>query len=200
MSKYLFVAGHLDDSELCCGATINKLHQDGHKIAILIFSRNYHDVGDLYPEFHNSMCTICPEVNSQVFDFPVRNFPEHRQAILDQLLTTSAGIEPDFIFTHSANDLHADHKTVGEESLRAFKKQNLITYCAEWNEQSSQSNYYIEVSEENMAKKLEAMACYKSQQHRHYFNREFTYARALLAGAKIGTKYAESFRILNLKG
>jgi len=51
-----------------------------------------------------------------------------------------------------------------------------------------------------MAKKLEAMACYKSQQHRPYFERQFTYSRALLAGAKIGVKYAEPFRIVNYKG
>lgn len=198
MSKYLFIGAHHDDIELCCGATVFKIIPD-NEIKFVIFSSHYHGNENILNEFEQSM-KLFDGVGCQVFGFNSRVF-EPRQSILQNLIDIRDEYKPDVIFTHSHDDIHQAHSVIGQESLRAFKKENLITYKGLWNQFTDDSNYFIEVSEENMAKKLDAMACYKSQQHRQpYFSKEFTYARALLAGAKIGVKYAENYRIINMKG
>jgi LmbE family N-acetylglucosaminyl deacetylase len=195
--KYLFLISHQDDETLACGATIHKLTSQGHDVTNIVLSDTYGSVNTTQ-DFIKAQQIL--GVNKISFsEFPVRLFDYHRQDIT-QYLHNQLIDDYDYIFTHSTNDFNTDHKTVAEEALKVFKKYNLITFSFPWNELQSNDNYYIEVSEENMAKKLEAMACYKSQQHRPYFSRDFTYARALLAGAKIGVKYAESFRIVNLRG
>lgn len=194
--NYLFIAAHCDDLELSCGATINKLIHEGHNVDAIIYSHEYDGI-DLSKEANVAMSKI-DLYGAAIIDFKCREFSYNRQLILHTLVESNLGY--DYYVTHSPNSIHQDHKVIGEESLRAFKKCNLITYEHEWNLLQSESNYYIEVSEENMANKLQAMACYKSQQHRQYFDRQYTYSRALLSGAKIGVKYAESFRIVNMKG
>lgn len=198
MSKYLFIGSHPDDLELCCGGTIVKLVQYGHNVHITAMSSYIGINDDLIHEYTASAKLMGVSI-MRVSSFRPRNFLFDRTEILHQLHGYLLD-GYDYIFTHSANDIHQDHKVIGEESLRAFKKLNLVTYQAEWNSLTYESNYFVELTEENMAKKLEAMACYKSQQHRPYFDKTFTYSRALLAGAKIGVKYAEPFRIVNMHG
>jgi LmbE family N-acetylglucosaminyl deacetylase len=201
MKTYLFLAAHMDDETLCCGGTIAKLKEQGEEVYVIVMSQLYND-NNHTDEFKCAMSIYGIDSDHyDIADFETRNFNKSRQQILQYLIDSVSVNDTDLVvFTHSKSDIHADHSTLANESLRAFKKQNLITYTAEWNQLKSESNYYIEVSEEHMAKKLEAMVCYKSQQHRPYFDKTFTYSRALLAGAKIGVKYAEPFRIVNMKG
>jgi LmbE family N-acetylglucosaminyl deacetylase len=193
--KYLFIGAHCDDLELCCGGTISKIVEQGHEVSSLTLSYYYNKqllIDELEAAQHKlGVSKILLE------PFEVRNFAKYRQPILQKIVDSG---NYDYVFTHSANDLHQDHKIVGDESLRVFKKTNLITYTGEWNQLNSESNYYIDLTDAHMAKKYEAMQCYQSQLQRPYFDKQFTYSRALLNGAKIGVKYAEAFRILNMKG
>lgn len=193
--RYLFIGAHCDDLELSCWATITKLKESGHEIKIIILSSSYDGISLIAEGGTSSIKTL--DVIPDFYNFKCRHFGEQRQLILQAFIDIG---DFDYIFTHSANSIHQDHKVVGEESIRAFKKSNLITYEHEWNLLQSESNYHVEVTEDQIANKIEAMGCYKSQQHRPYFDKQFTYSRALLAGSKIGVKYAEPFRIINYKG
>jgi LmbE family N-acetylglucosaminyl deacetylase len=56
-------------------------------------------------------------------------------------------------------------------------------------------NYFVEISEQHLEKKIQALACYKSQSHRAYMDPEFIRSQAIYNGIKCGKKYAEAFRI-----
>jgi hypothetical protein len=46
-----------------------------------------------------------------------------------------------------------------------------------------------------MERKVEALACYASQQHRNYANPEHIWTRARTHGINIGREYAEVFEV-----
>ena len=194
--KYLFIGAHVDDIELCCGGYIAKLIEQGHDVHCLALISNI-DGHELKNEYLNSMRILGVKNIHIGINYQVRNLNMVRQRLLDELVKLESF---DYYIPHSVNDIHQDHETVGRESLRAFKKNNLLTYAAEWNQLQSEANYFIELTEEQMAIKIAALECYESQKHRHYFTRQHIYSRAILNGAKIGAKYAEAFRIVNMKG
>ena len=196
--KYLFIGSHTDDIELCCGGTVAKYIEEGHDVICETLSHVYYG-RDLTKEWNASMSSLAIP-NYEFKNFTPRYFHYERQDILQWLVELREQHQPDIIFTHSAHDQHQDHSVVGYESVRAFKNLNLITYCGEWNQFVSEANFYVQLSDEQMQKKLKALECYASQQSKHYFDRDFNLSRALLSGAKIGAKYAESFRILNMIG
>lgn len=102
----------------------------------------------------------------------------------------------DTVFTHSINDRHPLHRMVGEESLRVFN-QSLLTYIGPWNG-SEDANYFVELTEQQLEKKIQAMACYKSQAHRPYMCPDFIRSWARYNGIKCGKLYAEGFKVVRL--
>lgn len=102
----------------------------------------------------------------------------------------------DFVFTHSTDDRHSHHKMTGEASLRVFNC-NIATYIAPWNG-AERPNYFIELTEEQLEKKIAALACYKSQAHRSYMDADFIRSWARYTGIKCGKKFAEGFKVERL--
>lgn len=190
MSKYLFIGAHTDDIELSCGGTIYKLVQE-HYIHCLSFS--FCNKPELGEEYDASLSLLGVNFIS-LSNFPSRIFTKHRQDILNSLYSLTGF---DFIFTHSVDCIHQDHKVIARESLRAFKGKNLITYSQPWNTNEN-PNYFVELSEQQLEKKIEALACYKSQAHRAYMSPDFIRAQARYNGIKCGKLYAEAFKIERL--
>jgi len=190
--KYLFIGAHTDDIELSCGGTIAMLKEHGNVMNIITFSQKYNGI-NLKHEWEKSLELIQP-YKSFIYDFPVRHFKEHRQDILDILVGLKGY---DYIFTHTANDFHQDHSVIGEESIRAFRSENLITYKGEWNGELNK-NYFVHLDEKLMYKKMVYLDCYRSQENRPYMSSEIVYATALNNGLKCKTKYAEAFEIIHM--
>ena len=103
-------------------------------------------------------------------DFPVRNFDKYRQDILDELIILKKSFMPNHVFCPSRNDIHQDHSTVHHETVRAFKNINIFSYDLPWNYTEQNMNYSFRVSPEHIEKKIEALRCYKSQEHRKYMD------------------------------
>lgn len=193
MSKYLFIGSHVDDVELSCGGTITKLIEDNHLVTIITLSYLY-GKDSLLDEWKDSISVLKPDF-IQAKDFRARLFTEQRQEILDFLCTLKGY---DYVFTHSVTDIHQDHKVVGEESLRAFKHTNLITYTGEWNQRTVTKNYFTGLNSHHIETKMSALRCYASQANRPYMKSDFIWANAMNNGVMCGHKYAESFHAINL--
>lgn len=179
MSKYLFLGGHTDE-ELCFAGTILKLIEKKHEIDYWAFHPGFTDLKEFFLSMEILGC------NGDVLNQDtLRNAGDFLYRIREKY---------DIVFTHSVIDRHPMHKMVGEESLRIFN-QSLITYIGPWNGNEA-PNYFVEISEEHLQKKIQALACYKSQAHRPYMNPDFIRSWAVYNGIKAGCKYAESFRII----
>ena len=61
-------------------------------------------------------------------------------------------------------------------------------------------NYFVQISQENLKKKLSALKCYKSEIAKHPFSRSLVNIKnlAMYRGSQSGNYYAEAFKIVRL--
>lgn len=183
--KILYIGSHVDDAELSCGGTIQKL--GGTIIPLSYCGRT-----ELAEEFHQSKDVL--GASGYAHQFTVREMMQERSAVAKHLMACQMY---DTIFTHDIADVHDDHRVVAEESLRIFKRQNIFTYIAPWNGDES-PNYFVELTEQQLETKIRALECYKSQAHRPYMNPDFIRAQARYNGMRCGKLYAEGFKVVRL--
>lgn len=200
MKKILVLAPHTDDGELGCGATMSKMLREGVEIFYTAFSSCKETIGPGLPsnileiELMNAMGTLgISREKVRVLDFSVRNFGNERQRILDCMIELNKSIEPDLVFMPSNNDTHQDHKVIAEEGLRAFKHTSILCYEVPWNNYQFRNQAFSIVDERDVKNKIEAVACYKTQEHRAYTTEEFIRALLVTHGVQCGAKYAEVF-------
>lgn len=180
----------MDDTEISCGGLIAKLVERGNFVHVLSLTDTYNDI-NLYDEFEASMKILDVDVYQTDY-FKTRRLNQSPNEIADLARYWTSGF--DYVFTHSENDRHSDHKTVAEQVKRVVNG-NLITFMTPCNG-NEDSNYFVELNEQQLEKKLEAVACYRSQVHRPYMQPDFIRAKAIYNGVKCGVRYAEAFRIL----
>lgn len=199
----LVLAPHTDDGEFGCGGTIARFLEERVRVIYVAFStcRASVPVGQpediLKTEMLNSMRTYgIPEQDQIVLDYPVRRFSEYRQNILDDMIQIGNNVKPDLVLMPSNQDIHQDHRTVAEESMRAFKKTTLLGYEVPWNNYSFNNQAYIKLKERHIQAKLKAIACYETQKSRDYSDSAFISGLARTHGVQIGCKYAEVFEVV----
>jgi N-acetylglucosamine malate deacetylase 1 len=137
-----------------------------------------------------------PRANLRVLDFEVRDFPAHRQAILEVMVKLQNEIRPDMVMLPSTYDRHQDHETVSQEGFRAFKKTTLLGYDLPWNTLNYATNMFIHLQQEHIDAKLKALEQYKSQAGRPYATREFIEGLARMRGVQTGVQFAEAFECI----
>lgn len=189
--KYLFIGAHVDDIALSCGGFITKLKESDNFVHCMTLSHIYNGV-DLFNEYGKSSKVIKSDFTT-ASNMKVREF--NRQEVLDVLIRQE---HYDYIITHSSKDFHQDHKLVGEESIRAFKTKNLITYTGDWNRRTVTHNYFVKLKKGHIEKKIKALACYESQKHRPYMSPDYIWANARNMGVMAGCEFAEGFEVINL--
>lgn len=203
--RILILAPHTDDGELGCGGTINKLTQAGNEVYYTAFSACKQSVIKEFPsdilitevKEATAILGIKPQ-NLFLYDFEVRTFNYRRQEILDKMICLKADLKPHIVFMPSINDIHQDHFTITNEAMRAFKFSTVLNYELPWNNFAFNSTCFIELNDVHVKRKIEAMACYKSQAHRNYCNADFITSLAIVRGTQIEKKYAETFEVTRL--
>jgi len=131
-----------------------------------------------------------------VSDFPVRQFERYRQSILETLIKIDGWYKPNFIFTPSINDNHQDHITIAKEARRAFRYKTIYGYRGLSNDLHTLPTMFCAINKRDLKLKLTAVDCYKSQSNKLYMKKEYIVGLAIVAGAQIGKRFAESFEIL----
>lgn len=196
----LVLAPHTDDGEFGCGGTVVKLIHEGYRVIYVAFSAAEQSVSPEYPKDilrHEvkAATKVLGIAENDCLDlhFHVRHFPEERQAILDQMIQLNRQYRPDIVFLPSSHDTHQDHAVIAQEGFRAFKKTTMFGYEAPWNNLTFTTNCFYVLTEQQIATKIEALKCYKSQMKRSYATEEFIHSLAITRGTQIGQRYAEAF-------
>jgi len=199
--SWLFIGPHPDDVELGCGGTIAKYLNDDVKMHYVIVSPATEDSKNknIISELKKSAQILGLNLdNITVLNFPRRVLHDYRADIRYKLIEIVKKIDPDVIFTTSPGDLHQDHSLVGEEVLRLFRDRNIIGYEVISSSLDFVSNLYVELDENALKRKMQALTCYKSQGERYYFDMEVIKSLARMRGAQARTRYAEAFKALRL--
>ncbi|HEY9168511.1 MAG TPA: PIG-L deacetylase family protein [Lutibacter sp.] len=200
IKKVIILAPHTDDGEFGCGGTICKLIEEGSEVYYVAFSScekslpKGMDPNTLKYELMNAtnILGIKPD-NVIIYDFPVRDFPQYRQDILEKMILLAKQIEPDLVFAPSINDIHQDHHTVASEAMRAFKNTSILGYELPWNNFVFRNQVFFQLSKQFVEQKIKATACYISQKERAYADPEYIKGVTRAHGVQIGVKFAEVF-------
>jgi LmbE family N-acetylglucosaminyl deacetylase len=200
--RICFIGAHPDDIELGCGALIASL-QGKENITCVTLSDNQKNplLKNLVHEYSGSMSALgILSKNALLEKFETRRFPAQRQDILEYLIKLNKTLNPDIVFVHTRSDLHQDHNTVTEESLRAFRGITVLGYDVIRSSYGFFPNLLTSVSESDVKQKIDALAQYKTYSEKYYFDREVTRATLIRNGALCECKYAEGFETLRIIG
>lgn len=189
-----------------CGGSIIKYTQEGHNIFWLVFSTAEESLPKNFPkdslkkEFLNVLYDLdLNGTNCRICNFRVRYLHEHRQDILEEFIELRNQINPDLVIGPSIKDFHQDHQIVANEMIRAFKTtSSIICYELPWNHIEFNTQLFIKLKEEHLAKKYKLLCNYKSQlaKDRNYFSEEYIYGLAKVRGVQCNSEYAEAFEVI----
>lgn len=224
--RIMIVAAHPDDELLGLGASMNKLiKEEGIKTHVVILGegitsrsdvRNVDDWKEELEKHHQNMYSAASIIgyhSVKSYNFSDNRFDSH--ALLDivkVIENEKKAFQPDIIFTHHGGDLNIDHQMTFQAVMTATRPMQeecvkaVITFetpsATEWQASSDprhfSPNIFIEVSEDNLQAKINAMAAYQ------YEAREFPHPRSSKAlqilaqyrGYMVGRQLAEAFQIV----
>lgn len=200
--RLLFLGAHPDDIELGCGALLAHVSDNVDlRCVTLSDNRKNPDLTHLVAEHQVSM-EILGVASERVIlkDFETRNFPRDRQAILEYLYTLNGEFKPDAVFTHTKADIHQDHDVVTVEALRAFRGVTVLGYDVLRSSYGFFPNFLVEVTGDDVERKIEALNAYKTYERKYYFSPEVIRATSIRHGALAERPFAEGFDILRIIG
>tara|TARA_B100001971_G_C18228422_1_gene562205 strand:+ start:19 stop:651 length:633 start_codon:yes stop_codon:yes gene_type:complete len=201
----LALSPHTDDVELGAGGTLARWIEEGKEVFYVAFSIAEKSVPEGFPQ--NILEKECRQATKSlglkgndisIYKFPVRDFPQFRQEILEIMVSLRDKLEPDLVLVPSLRDIHQDHRIIAEEGRRVFKHINLLAYELPWNLFSFEASCLIALQRRHVDKKMEAIKCYQSQKHRNYTGEEFLSGWVRSRGIQIHTEYAEAFDVMRL--
>lgn len=200
--RVLFLGAHPDDIELGCGALLHRVVPISEVLCVTLSDNQKNPLlSNLVQEHYNSMAILgVPRERVILGPFTTRIFQDSRQEILEYFLKLRRDFNPDLIFVHSKQDVHQDHNTMTEEALRAFRGITVLGFDVVRSSYGFFPHFLVEVSEEDVNKKIEALACYTTYRDKYYFNSELTRAIMVRHGALAERPFAEGFDILRIVG
>lgn len=196
MNKILVLGAHPDDIEFAMGGTLSKLKREGHQIFVAVFSpalqidQNKH----ILTELHESMKVYgIKDKEYKVFDFRTRMFPTSSPEIQNEIFNLKKKFNPDIVFSPAENAMHPDHSTIGRCVNSVFQETSIYVYEDIRGNHKQMISHWEEISEEDLAKKIKALRCYRSQFSRHYYDFEKIKHMASARGLQIGKPFVEGF-------
>ncbi|WFR60100.1 PIG-L family deacetylase [Anaerocolumna sp. AGMB13025] len=216
---YLVVVAHPDDEVLGAGATLYKLAKEGHKINVCILSgivrarENNPEIKELKDNIISSS-KILGIKKVMIGDFPNIEFNTVPHIKLVQMIENIINItQAEIIITHHPSDLDIDHLHTSlacQAAVRLVQHRDNVTPIKEvlfmevpastdWglNRAINQfnPNTFMEVGEESVNKKIEALEKYQGviQDYPHPRSAKAIIGLATYRGSQAGMVYAEAF-------
>jgi N-acetylglucosamine malate deacetylase 1 len=201
-SRILVLAPHTDDGELGCGATIAKFASLGKEVFYAAFCLCSKSLPSALPA--NTLEIECKKATSVLgipgsqlilFNYEVRELPQSRQKILEELLKLNKDTHPEMVLLPAASDIHQDHQVVHQEAMRAFKNTTFAGYELPWNNYRFHTNFFVRITDDELDKKIASLKAYDSQSQKRYMTDDFVRSLATVRGIQANSKYAEAFEV-----
>lgn len=193
----LVLAPHVDDEIHCAGTLARAMQEQVAEIHIIVGSLCRILTG--LEELKHS-CRILEATHVIPKKWPVREFDQHRQEILDLFVSFNHDYKPDIVFCPSSADTHQDHSVFRDEAVRAFRDTTLLGWEYPNNQRQSCTNFFVPLSDKNLDTKLSVWKCYKSQRFRKYFDESLIKALAIVRGkqCRCPSGLAEAFETISV--
>jgi LmbE family N-acetylglucosaminyl deacetylase len=126
---FLFIGAHCDDIEIGCGGTVMELLRQYPRARVhwVVLSSSKARSREAL-RAARLMLRGVRNPTIMVKEFRESFFPSHAPAIKEFFEELKKDVSPDVIFTHLRDDLHQDHRTVGELTWNTFRNHFILEY------------------------------------------------------------------------
>ena len=196
------IGAHPDDIELGAGAFIANVMGRAEVLCVTLSDNQKNPtLSNLVEEHYNSMTVLgVPKSHVKLEQFETRKFPQVRQELLEYLYRLNKEFSPDIVLTHSKSDIHQDHNATTEEVLRAFRGTTVLGFDVVRSSYGFFPHFLVEVTEDDVEKKIAALNEYRTYHSKYYFGRELLRSTLVRHGALAERPYAEGFDMLRIVG
>jgi len=194
----LAVGAHPDDIELGCGGTIYKAtHAHGTRVIAIYMTRGGKTTDEAIRMRESTEAMNILGVKEVYFEnFPDTEIPDSYE-VINLLEQYALKFNPDAVLTHSVNDTHQDHRTVGWLAMASFRNvpKVLAFETPRVRPATFLPTYFVNIKG-CVDKKAEALRCHVSQKEKRYLAYESTVNLASFRGSQVGVEAAEAFEIV----
>ncbi len=194
----LFLGAHSDDVEIGCGGTVQELLRRYPRADVhwaVLSSENGRD-----REAHSSAKALLGPAyraaNLHVENFRGSYFPAEFAAIKD-FIETLKPIRPDVVFSHCREELHQDHRVVGELTWNTFRNHAVLEYeIPKFDGGLGSPSVFVPLTQAMVKRKVaHLMKMFPSQRARSWFTPETFEGLMRLRGIECNAPsgYAEAF-------
>jgi LmbE family N-acetylglucosaminyl deacetylase len=124
-------------------------------------------------------------------------FPSQSAAIKEHFESLKRRVAPDLVFTHYRNDLHQDHRLIGELTWNTFRDHLILEYeVPKYDGDFGTPNVFVPLDEARCQRKIELLLThFASQRDRRWFSADLFRAMLRLRGMEANAPggYAEAF-------
>lgn len=194
--RLLAIGAHCDDIEIGCGATILKLIADLPLLEVhwVVFA----STPERATEAHESARSFLGDTPNEitVLDYADGFFPD-RWADIKRSVEVLSSFEPDLIFTHRREDMHQDHRTLGELTWNTFRNHAILEYeIVKYDGDLGQPNFFVPIEEDLYRRKVrKTLDGFPSQRSKHWFTEDTLMSIGRLRGVESAspTGFSEAF-------
>ena len=223
--KYLIIASHPDDETLGCGATIYNLRKEKKNVRVIFLGEGstcrfksdtkkkiLDKVIEQRKKYSINALKILKIKDYFYYNLPCGKFDQVPILKIGKIIEKEISkFKPNVILTHSDIDVHIDHQRTFQAVLQATRpsSNNNVEMLLSFEILSATEknftkeflpNYFIQINQNSLEKKLKAMKCYKSEIAKHPFSRSLVNIKnlAMYRGSQSGNYFAEAFKIIRL--
>lgn len=189
--KTLIIGAHGDDVELGCGGLLNNANKFD-PFVVLVTNKN-----DRKHEFIQSM-DFWGISKFEAWDFIDAECASENHIIREKIYKLNVEHKFDTVICHDPISYHQDHSVLSKITFQIFHYSSVLGYISERANVNYKPNLFIEITEDDINKKIESLSFYKTEYKKDFASKEYLFALHRTYGIQINKKYAEAFCIHKL--
>jgi len=196
---FLFLGAHSDDIEIGCGGTVTELLRQFPDCSIhwVVLSAGSAARVKEAKSAARSFLRNAKRATVVVKDFRGAFFPSEHTRIKEYFEELKQSIDPDVIFAHNRDDLHQDHRVVGELVWNTFRNHMILEYeIPKYDGDMGTPSVFVPLSGSSMRRKVSTlMRVFKTQHAKQWFTASTFEALMRLRGIECNAAsgFAEAF-------
>jgi LmbE family N-acetylglucosaminyl deacetylase len=196
--RILCIGAHCDDIEIGAGGTLLRAVDENPDLEItwVVFSSNE----EREAEARASAARFLEgAAKSEVIvqRFRENYFPYDANEVKGFMAELGRSYAPDLVLTHQRDDLHQDHRFLGEISWNTFRDHLMLAYeIPKWDGDLGRPNFFSPVPTEHAERKVEIlMSCFATQAGRDWFTEDLFHGLMRMRGmeCRSPSNLAEAF-------
>jgi LmbE family N-acetylglucosaminyl deacetylase len=194
----LFLGAHSDDIEIGCGGTVQEMLRrfPGARVHWAVLSAENGRDNEAHASSKALLGRAYAPERIHVKDFRGSYFPAEFSGIKDWIETLKP-IRPDIVFSHCREELHQDHRVVGELTWNTFRNHVVLEYeIPKFDGGLGSPSVFVPLTRAMVKRKVgHLMKMFPSQRERSWFTPETFEGLMRLRGIECNAPsgYAEAF-------